>query len=147
MARILIVGGYGAFGARAAERLARTPELSLVIAGRNAAAAAAFAAKLGGGASSAVVDATRVSAETLRGLDCRIVMNASGPFQAQDYTLARAAIAAGMHYLDLSDARAFVNGIAVLDADAKGRNVLVLSGASTVPAVSTAVVDHFSAGG
>ena len=36
MGRVLIVGGYGAFGARAAERLAREPGFEIVIAGRSA---------------------------------------------------------------------------------------------------------------
>jgi saccharopine dehydrogenase-like NADP-dependent oxidoreductase len=146
--RILIVGGYGAFGARAAERLARSGGLDLIIAGRNGAAAQAFAAKLagdyGGIVTAAAMDATAVTADALKALGASVVINASGPFQAQDYSLARAAIQAGMHYLDLADARAFVGGMATLDAMAKAADVLVLSGASTVPAVATAVVDHLS---
>jgi saccharopine dehydrogenase-like NADP-dependent oxidoreductase len=146
--RILIVGGYGAFGARAAERLARAGGLELIIAGRNRAAAQDFAAGLatthGCCVTAATLDATAVSPEALKALGARVVINASGPFQAQDYSLARAAISAGMHYLDLADARAFVGGIGSLDAPAKAAGVLVLSGASTVPAVATAVVDHLA---
>ena len=150
--RIVIVGGYGAFGARAAERLARVdetaPGLALVIAGRNADAAQAFATKLaaahGCTATAATLDATTATPAALRVLDADVVINASGPFQAQDTTLARAAISAGMHYLDLADARAFVGGIGCLDQAAKAAGVLVLSGASTVPAVATAVVDDLS---
>jgi hypothetical protein len=150
MPRILIVGGYGAFGARAAERLARSGCLELVIAGRNLAAASAFAAQLATrhecAVSSAVIDAATATPAMLRATGALVVINASGPFQRQDYSLARAAIAAGMHYLDLSDARAFVAGIASLDADAKAAGMAVLSGASTVPAVATAVVDQLALG-
>ena len=146
--RILIIGGYGAFGARAAERLARTGDHELIIAGRNGTEARAFAAELaaksGCTVTAATLDATAASAQALRPLGAAVVINASGPFQAQDYTLARAAISAGMHYLDLADARAFVGGIGILDAPAKAAGVLVLSGASTVPAVATAVVDHLA---
>jgi hypothetical protein len=150
--RVLIVGGYGAFGARAAERLARTDgaglRIELIIAGRNGAAATAFAAKLTADhpctATATTLDAMAVTPETLRALGAQVVINASGPFQAQDYTLARAAIRAGMHYLDLADARAFVGGITSLNREAKTAGVLVLSGASTVPAVATAVVDQLS---
>jgi saccharopine dehydrogenase-like NADP-dependent oxidoreductase len=145
MPRILIVGGYGAFGARAAERLARSPELELIIAGRNGVLAQAFAvelaAKRGCTVTATTMDATRVTPDALKAMGAAVVINASGPFQAQDYSLARAAIAAGMHYLDLADARAFVGGITSLDAQAKAAGVLALSGASTVPAVATAVVD------
>jgi hypothetical protein len=146
--KILIVGGYGAFGARAAERLARSPGLELIIAGRSGALAQAFAAELaakhGCTVTASTIDATRVTTETLKALGAQVVINASGPFQAQDYSLARAAIAAGMHYLDLADARAFVGGVASLDAQAKAAGVLSLSGASTVPAVATAVVDDLA---
>jgi hypothetical protein len=70
-----------------------------------------------------------------------LVVNASGPYQAQDYGVARACIAAGIHYVDLADARRFVAGIGALDADARRAGVLVVTGASTVPALSAAVID------
>jgi len=57
--------------------------------------------------------------------------------------VARACIDAGSHYIDLADGRAFVTGITALDAAARERNVLIVSGASTVPALSAAVVDRY----
>lgn len=148
MARVLIVGGYGVFGSRVAERLARVAGIEVVIAGRDASRAGAFAASLRDGAQAAVqhavLDATACNAASLTGLAPAIVVNASGPFQGQDHSLARAAIGAKVHYVDLADARAFVGGIAALDAAAKAAGVLVVSGASTVPAVSSAVVDAFA---
>jgi Saccharopine dehydrogenase NADP binding domain len=146
--RILIVGGYGAFGARAAERLAREPGFEIIIAGRSSDKAAACAATLARGARASVtharLDATTASAEMIRALGPRVVINASGPFQAQDYGLARAAIDAGSHYVDLADARAFVTGITALDAQAKHAGVAVISGASSVPGLSSAVVQEFA---
>jgi saccharopine dehydrogenase-like NADP-dependent oxidoreductase len=56
----------------------------------------------------------------------------------------RAAIAAGCHYVDLADGRRFVAGIAELDADARQRSVSVISGASSVPALSSGVVSRYS---
>lgn len=73
-----------------------------------------------------------------------MLINATGPYQAQDYRLAQACIAAGVHYLDLADARAFVTGITALDTDARRAGVLVASGASTVPGLSGAVVDAYA---
>src|SRR5690606_1714050 len=81
-----------------------------------------------------------LSPDALRATGARVVINASGPFQAQDYTVARAAIEAGCHYLDLADARAFVTGITALEGAARDANVLVASGASSVPGLSSAVV-------
>lgn len=146
-ARIVVVGGYGVFGARAAERLARVAGVEIVIAGRSeeraSSAAAALSEQCGRPVHHAKLDATTASAEALRALGARVVLNASGPFQAQGYGLAQAAIAAGVHYIDIADARGFVTGIAALDASAKAAGVLAVSGASTVPAVSSAVVDHY----
>ena len=145
MARILVIGGYGAFGSRVAERLARDGCHELVIAGRSASRAADAAAALvahfpAAKITSAVCDATRATAAEIAALAPRVVVNASGPFQAQDYALARACIASGSHYIDLADARGFVTGIAALDTAAKSAGVSVISGASTVPGLSSAVV-------
>jgi len=147
-ARILIVGGSGAFGRRVAERLARSKELEIIVAGRDEARAAGTAAALRTAAHAkvahAVADAGALTPDRLARLGSpTVVINASGPFQTQDYALARAAIDAGCHYIDLADARAFVSGITLLDADARQRGVLVTSGASTVPALSSAVIAAF----
>jgi saccharopine dehydrogenase-like NADP-dependent oxidoreductase len=140
--RIVILGGYGAFGARVARRLARLRRFDLVIAGRSEDKACAAAADLG--AQAVRMDGRHVTAGELRALAPQVLINASGPFQDQDYALALACIAAGVHYCDLADARAFAVGIGVLDAAAKAAGVLVVSGASTVPAVSAAVVDRYA---
>jgi saccharopine dehydrogenase-like NADP-dependent oxidoreductase len=147
--RILIVGGYGAFGAHVAQRLARQTKLEIIIAGRSAERAAAFASRLARTAdatiSHAVVDATNVGAAEIKALGARVTVNASGPFQVQNnYPLARACIEARSHYVDLADARAFVTGIKVLDQAARKAKVYVISGASSVPGVSSAVVCKFA---
>jgi hypothetical protein len=48
-----------------------------------------------------------------------------------------------VHYIDLADGRDFVTGITQWDAAAKERNVAIISGASTVPALSAAVIEYF----
>ncbi len=147
MTRILIVGGYGAFGARVAERLANQPTLEIVIAGRSKEKAAAHAHELARTATAhidhAAFDATAATADAISALNAGVVVNASGPFQSQDYGLARACIAARCHYVDLADARQFVTGITTLDAHAKAAGVAVISGASSVPGLSSAVVQNF----
>jgi short subunit dehydrogenase-like uncharacterized protein len=147
--RVLIIGGYGAFGARVAERLARDADIEIVIAGRSLDRARAQAAALGPRARAriahAAVDATATTADALRALAPTVLINASGPFQRQDYALARAAIGAGCHYVDLADARAFVTGITALDAEARAANISVISGASSVPGLSSAAVLHMAA--
>jgi saccharopine dehydrogenase-like NADP-dependent oxidoreductase len=151
MGRIIIVGGYGAFGAHVAERLAREPSLNLVVAGRSLEKARAQAARLNASGAPAKLqavafDARQTSAEQLRELAPTVVINASGPFQAQDYMLARNCIAAGCHYVDLADARSFVCGIGELDEQARAAGVSVISGASSVPGLSSAAVLQMAAG-
>jgi hypothetical protein len=147
---VLLLGGYGAFGGRIAERLAGLPDLRLIIAGRSLERARSFAAGLAPSSratlATAELDASRIGEQDLDALAANIVINASGPYQWQDYALARACIAAGAHYIDLADARAFVVGIGSLDALAKRAGVLVVSGASTVPAIPAAVIDHLAPG-
>ena len=139
--RILVLGGYGTFGARAAERLAREDGIELVIAGRSLAAAEAYAAVLARTARARVtparLDASALTAQELVTLRPDVLINASGPYQAQGYGVARACIEAGVHYIDLADARAFVTGISALNNDAERAGVLVVGGASTVPAPPT----------
>ena len=69
-----------------------------------------------------------------------VVVNTVGPFQTADCRVAEACIEAGIHYIDLSDSHQFVAGIARLDGAARARGVAVITGASTVPALSGAVV-------
>lgn len=92
------------------------------------------------------MDATTVSAAELQALNLRIVIDTAGPFQERDRRLARLCIDLGIHYIDLADGRDFVNGVTSLDDAARRQGVLIASGASTVPAVSSAVIEYLAAG-
>ena len=150
--RILIVGGYGTFGSRAAERLAREGGFDIVIAGRDRARAdeaaralqrmAAPASRISG----ARLDAASATAADLPELGVGIVINAPAPLQSHSSAPAEAAIAAHAHYVDLADARAFVTQIGTLDNAARAAGVLVVSGASSVPGLSSAIVRHLTRG-
>ncbi len=145
--RVLIVGSGGAFGTKIAELLAPDDGFELVLAGRTRSTLDDQAEHLtrtsGRVVSTVVLDASNVEASCLEQAAADLVINASGPFQSQDYTIARAAIGAGCHYVDLADSRAFVTGIGTLDEDARRAGVLVVSGASSVPGLSSAVVAHY----
>jgi hypothetical protein len=85
----------------------------------------------------------------LRALGPDAVVDASGPFQAyggDPYRVVRAAIAFGIDYLDLSDGVDFVKGIAQFDDAARSRGVFVLSGVSSFPVLTAAVVRRLAAG-
>lgn len=143
--RTLVLGAYGFFGSRISTALARNPRVQLVLAGRDLEKATALAYQLGLTASHARrADATDPRLGSwLRKLDIDLLIHTAGPFQEQDYAVAQAAIQAGCHYLDLADGRAFVTGISQLDGAARAANVSVIAGASSLPALSTAVVDRY----
>ncbi|MDN8618270.1 saccharopine dehydrogenase family protein [Variovorax ginsengisoli] len=149
--RVVVIGGYGFFGRRLVERLTSQPNAHVVVAGRSLQDAQALVeelrpqskARLG----AAVVDAMSADLpRQLKPLSPTTVVLASGPFQGQDYRVARTCISVGANYIDLADARAFVVGIRELDSNAKAAGVFVSSGASSVPALSSAAVDHLAQG-
>jgi hypothetical protein len=128
--RAVVIGASGNFGARIARALQQDPAIEVIPAGRSAAAARldihapAFEKDLG---------------ELRPGL----VIHCAGPFQGQDYRVARAALAAGAHYLDLADGREFVARFREgIDGMARTAERIALSGASTLPALSAAVIDR-----
>jgi hypothetical protein len=143
--RVLIIGGYGNFGGYIARALARDPNISLLIGGRSQSKADQFAKSLDAAnpASGCTVDIDGNISARLAEVAPDIVIHAKGPFQTQDHRVARAAISAGAHYLDLSDARDFVAGISELDAAAKDAGVAVIAGASSVPCLTAAFIDRY----
>jgi Saccharopine dehydrogenase NADP binding domain len=144
--RVLVVGGSGSFGGRLVDGLIAYSNFDVVIAGRDRARALAKAEQCGARASILPLDTTTVTAEHLAAADAFVVVDAAGPFQGAEYRLARAAIAARMHYLDLADARGFVAGFGRLDTAARAAGVIALTGASSTPALSHAVLDCITAG-
>jgi hypothetical protein len=151
MTRVLILGGYGNFGGRLARLLADEPRLTLLIAGRSLEQAEAFCTVLGSAATLEPLkfDRNGYVLAQLRDTTPEIVIDASGPFQSYDgdpYAVVKACIALNIDYLDLADGSAFVNGIAAFDADAKAHKVFVLSGVSSFPVLTAAVVSELSLG-
>ncbi|MEQ1515848.1 MAG: saccharopine dehydrogenase NADP-binding domain-containing protein [Usitatibacteraceae bacterium] len=139
--RIVVLGGYGNFGARICRALAPDRSLTIVASGRHTNAAPADFSALGIATAAVDISSTHFYAP-LASLKPGLVIHCVGPFQGQDYRVAHAALACGAHYIDLSDGREFVAGFgaAVNDAAEKA-NRLAVTGASTLPALSSAVVD------
>lgn len=150
--RLLIVGGYGIFGGRIVELLETEPRLTVLVAGRSAEKAQAFCGSRE--TASAQLVATRFDrdgdlAAQLAALSPDIVIDASGPFQAYGeapYRLVRACIEMGVNYLDLADGSEFVAGVKQFDDAALEAGVFVLSGVSSFPVLTAAVVRRLSAG-
>lgn len=143
---IVILGGYGNFGSRIAAALAEEHDARVVIAGRDAAKASRLSARVGGNTEAYALDHQQPDlAARLRTLGATLVVHTAGPFQAQSYDVARACIEAGCHYVDLADGRRFVASFGVLNDAAKKKGVVLVSGASTPPALSSAVIHKYRA--
>jgi len=145
---ILILGGYGNFGGILSRLLSTTTDIRLTIAGRSKEKALNFIQMNLQHATipvnSTVIDVhdPKLSA-LLAAIAPDLVIHTSGPFQGQDFHVAKSCIHAGIHYIDLADARSFVEDFHQLDAQAKEKDVLAITGASTLPALSSAVIQHF----
>lgn len=142
--KILILGGYGVFGGRLAELLADCAAIEMIIAGRDPGRAATFCATFKGLARVRPLALDRRAiADGLRAEKPDLVVDASGPFQdygADGYQVIEACIAAGVDYLDFADGADFVSGVARFDAAAMTAGVFVLSGVSSFPALTAAVL-------
>jgi hypothetical protein len=142
--KILILGGYGVFGGRLAELLSDLTNIEMLICGRNLKRAQAFCEVYKGKALVRPLQVNRNDiAATLKAERPEIVVDASGPFQAYGddrYSAVEACIAAGTHYLDFADAADFVFGISRFDKIAKAAGVFVLSGVSSFPVLTAAVL-------
>lgn len=146
--RILVLGGTGHFGARISRRLADDSRIELLVSSRSMSRAQELVADIAASGSTSQIFATELDQDTaslskrLRELAPDIVIHTAGPYQGQQYTVARACIAERCHYIDLADGREFAAGIDSLDAAARSAGVALISGASTLPAVPAAVIDE-----
>lgn len=147
--RILVIGGYGNFGQFISRRLAQEADVQVQIAGRDLAKAKTLATQLNttlptpNPVLAVQLDIHSNLESVLLREQPFAVIHTSGPFQSQGYDVALACVRHGCHYIDLADARDFVCSINTLDSIAKAGNVLVCSGASSVPTLTSAIIDHY----
>lgn len=139
--RVLLIGGYGNFGSFIARRLAQEPDIKVIIAGRSQEKAKTLAESLK--AEWAILDIEKNLDESLKAIKPDIVIHTSGPFQGQGYDVVESCIRNKCHYIDLADGREFVANISKLDNAAKEAGVLVISGASSVPALTSTIIDRY----
>jgi len=148
--KLLIVGGYGTFGGRIIQLLENEPRLTLIVAGRSLAKAEAWCDSRGAVGAQlvpAVFDRDGDLAARLASLRPHALVDASGPFQAYGegrYRLIEACIGQRVNYLDLADGSDFVAGVHAFDEAARKAGLFVLSGVSSFPVLTVAVVRRLS---
>ncbi len=149
----MILGAAGNFGTKISWALAKL-RCDLILCGRNRSRLNKFVHKIKFDEAfvnhkiaidSAAFDIRKKSAlaENLSKFKPKVLIDTCGPFQARDYNIAKTCIEHGVHYIDLADGRDFVTGINVLDKDAKAAGVSIISGASTVPGLSSCVLEKY----
>jgi hypothetical protein len=141
--RVVVVGGAGNFGTRIVRALRGDPNIELMVAGRRAVSVPGAEE-----VPSVLIDIDgAVFAQAVKDLSPGLIIHCVGPFQGQDYRVANAALAAGAHYLDLADGRQFIAGFArAMNDQAVRAGRAAISGASTLPALSSAVVEELREG-
>lgn len=135
---VSVLGGYGIFGGRIAEALAREPLCQVRVVGRNEKIGRNFACRIGADFQRCVLGEPQSLRDALA--ESFLVIHTAGPFQGADYRVAEACLELGAHYLDVADSRDYVAGIGRLDEAARGRELMVASGVSSTPAITSALV-------
>jgi hypothetical protein len=145
MNHVLLIGATGVFGQRLARHLATFEGIRLTLTSRDIKKATALTKEIKASGANAPMQALALDTNQgllshLKHLKPWLVIDASGPFQTADYAVPKAALSAGAHYIDIADAREYLKGFAMLDAEAKASGLVALAGASSTPALSSAVI-------
>ena len=147
ISRVLVLGASGQFGSRLCRRLVQLDGLHLFLGGRNKQKLEATQGQLHAEKPDAKIDilARKFSAAGLLDLlysrRADLVVHLAGPFQGQDYAVAKACLQAGVPYIDMGDGREFVAKFTSLDGAAQAKGIPLITGASTVPGLSSAIID------
>jgi saccharopine dehydrogenase-like NADP-dependent oxidoreductase len=131
---VLGAGGMGRYAAKAAAGFDFVEEL--VVGDLDGSAAEGLAAHLGPKARGTAVDVQndRAMSELFEG--ATVVLNTVGPFFRFGPPVLRAAIAAGVHYLDINDDWESTEAMLALDEDARSAGVTAVIGVGASPGIS-----------
>ena len=128
MRRVIVLGGLGLFGRTAAEQL-RVLGVSIQTASRRRGADLQVDAN----------DPASIRAAFKHG---DIVVDAAGPFHLRSTALIEAAIEIGLDIIDINDDLIYAERVIALKPRIDNTEIRVLSSASSVSAISAAVVRH-----
>lgn len=140
--KIIVLGGYGAIGSRICTEIARIPYIECVIAGRNPKRAQHLAKLI----SASILKIDLADERSIRRelADAYLVINATGPFQNQSLAAPEFCANAGIHYIDITDDRHYHSEVLRLNAVAKRNRCLLVTGATSLPALASLLVDSLS---
>jgi hypothetical protein len=138
--RALVLGAYGHYGKLLCQKLKAIDGVTVIGAGKRPDRLSSLANELD-------VETLELDwrdsglSDVLVANNIHIVIHAAGPFFDQEYVVAQACIDARCYYFDLADNREFVEGITILNEQAKLAQVLIASGMGMM-ALTDAVVRY-----
>ena len=143
---VMVLGGYGTFGSRICRALCKKG-FHVIINGRHFHQAqelkhSILEENFDAEVTVSCFDIYSQLKLRLKKMKPKLVIHTCGPFQGQNTFVAETTIKAGINYIDLSDDRAYVKKMHSLNHLAQTNNVMVITGASTVPALSSAVLTY-----
>jgi len=133
---IVVLGGCGDMGSAVVRELLAHSEATVTIADYRLQRAEEMAAELGERARAAFVDANDPASllSALEGADAAV--GCIGPFYAFAVRMARAAVEAGVHYVDICDDYGPIEELFALDEAAKQAGVTVITGLGWTPGIT-----------
>lgn len=134
--KIVVLGGCGDMGSFAVRDIAAHSDAEIVIADYRVDAAKKLADELGPRASARFVDATKEDSlvEVLRGADAAV--GCIGPFYKFAAPMARAAVKAGVNYVDICDDYGPIPEVLALDEEARKAGITVITGLGWTPGIT-----------
>jgi lysine 6-dehydrogenase len=142
--RIVVLGGCGDMGSHVVQDLLQTSEAEVVIADYRVEVAKEMASKLGERAKAAFVDATDPASlrKVLEGANAAV--GCIGPFYKFAFPLAKAALEAGVNYVDICDDYSPVESILALDEPARQAGITIITGLGWTPGITNILARHAS---
>lgn len=140
--KIVVLGGCGDMGSHVVQDLLETSEAQVVIADYRVDAARQLAQSLGPRAEAAFVDATDPDSlkAVLQGADAAV--GCIGPFYKFALPMARAAVEAGVDYVDICDDYGPVDDIFALNEAARQAGVTVITGLGWTPGITNVLARY-----
>ena len=138
MSRVVVFGGYGAFGSHVARELARMGH-AVTIAGRDRGKAEAAAAALGSDHRALAADVTDPRSCRLALAGQSVAVSCAGPFSSLGEALLQECIAARCHYADIADDRAHAARVRGWGERFRQAGLTAAYGCSSLPGLSGAL--------
>ncbi len=140
--KIVVLGGCGDMGSHVVQDLLQTSDAEVVIADYRIKVAEEMASKLGERAKAAFVDATDPVSlkKVLEGANAAV--GCIGPFYKFALPMAKAALEAGVNYVDICDDYSPVEEILALDEAARQKGITIITGLGWTPGITNVLARY-----